>query len=206
MCVKLTVTNVLITFAPIVKLGGHNWKLTSTHKNNNWLYNFYLNRVVSHWNSLPADIVHGESLLIFAAKLNSVDIESFAKWVEPMGGSLNVLVCRNPSPRIIQSSDLLTLIKFYFVFYFVWFNPAYYWLVHYITLSAFQTPPTPKVTSGASTITCYTKYSPPTTQASYTQQVGNDQKGKSAVQRRRSQQRRLQQHSQYHFLDGATWV
>ena len=29
-----------------------------------------------------------------------------------------------------------------------------------ITLSAFQTPPTPKVTSGASTITCYTKYSP----------------------------------------------
>ena len=37
---------------------------------------------------------------------------------------------------------------------------------HYITLSAFQTPPTPKVTSGASTIiTCYTKYSPP---ASYT--------------------------------------
>ena len=29
------------------------------------------------------------------------------------------------------------------------------------TLSAFQTPPTPKVTSGASTITCYTKYSPP---------------------------------------------
>ena len=31
---------------------------------------------------------------------------------------------------------------------------------HYITLSAFQKPPTPKVTSGASTITCYTKYSP----------------------------------------------
>ena len=34
-----------------------------------------------------------------------------------------------------------------------------------------------------------------------TQQVGYDQKGKSAVQRRK-----LQQHSQYHFLDGATWV
>ena len=33
-------------------------------------------------------------------------------------------------------------------------------LIHYITLSAFRTPPTPKVTSGASTITCYTKYSP----------------------------------------------
>ena len=31
-----------------------------------------------------------------------------------------------------------------------------------------------------------------------TQQVGYDQKGKSAVQRRRLQQRRLQQHSQYH--------
>ena len=37
-----------------------------------------------------------------------------------------------------------------------------------------------------------------------TQQVQYDQKGKSAVQRRRLQQRRLQQHSQYHFLDGAT--
>ena len=35
-----------------------------------------------------------------------------------------------------------------------------------------------------------------------TQQVGYDQKGKSAVQRRRLQQRRLQQHSQYHFLGG----
>ena len=33
--------------------------------------------------------------------------------------------------------------------------------LHYITLLAFPTPPTPKVTSGASTITCYTKYSPP---------------------------------------------
>ena len=33
--------------------------------------------------------------------------------------------------------------------------------LHYITLSAIQMPPTPKVTSGASTITCYTKYNPP---------------------------------------------
>ena len=41
--------------------------------------------------------------------------------------------------------------------------------LHYITLSAFQTPPTPKVTSGASTITCHTKYSPPPiTQVIYT--------------------------------------
>ena len=41
--------------------------------------------------------------------------------------------------------------------------PLFFSLItlHYITLSAFQTPPTPKVTSGASTITCYTKYSPP---------------------------------------------
>ena len=30
--------------------------------------------------------------------------------------------------------------------------------LHYITLTPFQTPPTPEVTSGASTITCYTKY------------------------------------------------
>ena len=33
-----------------------------------------------------------------------------------------------------------------------------YITLHYITLSAFQTPPTPKVIGGASTITCYTKY------------------------------------------------
>ena len=38
---------------------------------------------------------------------------------------------------------------------------THYPTLHYITLSAFQTPLTPKVTSGASTITCYTKYSPP---------------------------------------------
>ena len=37
----------------------------------------------------------------------------------------------------------------------------HYITLHYITITAFQTPPTPKVTSGASTITCYTKYSPP---------------------------------------------
>ena len=51
--------------------------------------------------------------------------------------------------------------------------------LHYITLSSFQTPLTPKVTSGASTITCYTKYSPPAQHAGYiaTQQVGYDQKG-----------------------------
>ena len=71
---------------------------------------------------------------------------------------------------------------------------SHYITLHYITLSAFQTPPTPKVTGGASTITCYMKYSPtgPARRLA-TQQVGYDQKGKSAI-------------SQYHFLDGATWV
>ena len=76
----------------------------------------------------------------------------------------------------------------------------------YITLSAFQTPPTPKVTSGASTCCNYMLYEIlPTGPARRlaTQQVGYDQKGNSAVHRRRLQQRRLQQHSQYHFLDGA---
>ena len=33
--------------------------------------------------------------------------------------------------------------------------------IHYITVTPFQMPLTPKVTSGASTITCYTKYIPP---------------------------------------------
>ena len=48
---------------------------------------------------------------------------------------------------------------------------THYITLHYITLhttlSAFQTPPTPKVTSGASTITCYTEYSPPAQHAGY---------------------------------------
>ena len=71
---------------------------------------------------------------------------------------------------------------------------------YYITLSAFenaafQTPPTPKVTSGASTVTCS---QPALARRLATQQVGYDQKRKSAVQRRK-----LQQHSQYPFLDGA---
>ena len=49
-----------------------------------------------------------------------------------------------------------------------------YWAtLHYITLSSFQTPLSPKVTSGASTITCYTKYCPPAiTQASYSAMHG----------------------------------
>ena len=47
-------------------------------------------------------------------------------------------------------------------------------------------PLTPKVTSGVSTITCFTKYGPAHRLA--TQQVGYDQKGKSAVQRRKLQQ------------------
>ena len=36
----------------------------------------------------------------------------------------------------------------------------HYITLHYITLSAFQTPPSREVVSGASTIKCYTKYSP----------------------------------------------
>ena len=41
-----------------------------------------------------------------------------------------------------------------------------HYTLHFIKLSAFQMPPTPKLTSGASTITCYTKYSPPAQHAS----------------------------------------
>ena len=52
----------------------------------------------------------------------------------------------------------------------IWQNLSRQRLLNYITLPPFQTPLTPKATSGASTITCYTKYSPPrpSTQASYT--------------------------------------
>ena len=53
----------------------------------------------------------------------------------------------------------------------------------YITLTSLQMPLTPKVTSGASTIICYTKcrlLAGPTHRLAI-QQVGYDQKGKSAV-------------------------
>ena len=61
----------------------------------------------------------------------------------------------------------------------------------------------PKVTSGASAIRYMLYKIQPTGPALRlaTQQVGYDQKGKSAVQRRK-----LQQHSQYHSLDGASFV
>ena len=64
-------------FAQILR--GHDLKLTSTHCNNNWLFNFYSNGVVSYWNSLPADVVHAKSFRNFAAKLNSVDLGMFCK-------------------------------------------------------------------------------------------------------------------------------
>ena len=60
--------------------------------------------------------------------------------------------------------------------FMVEFGPFIYPLHHitsqhitlpYITLPSFQTQLTPKVTSGASTITCYTKYSPPAQHAGY---------------------------------------
>ena len=44
--------------------------------------------------------------------------------------------------------------------------------LHYITLSAFQTPPTPEVTSGASTITCYEIQPTGPARRLATQQVG----------------------------------
>ena len=60
----------------------------------------------------------------------------------------------------------------------------------------------PKVTSGASTFNKYMLYEiHPTGPAPRlaTEQVGYEQNGKSAAQRHK-----LQQHSQYHFLDDAT--
>ena len=59
-------------------------------------------------------------------------------------------------------------------------NTDWFYLIvfsHYITLSSFQMPLTPKVTRGASTITCYMKYSPPgPARRLATQQVGTTKK------------------------------
>ena len=63
---------------------------------------------------------------------------------------------------LIQSTlFFLNILHYYKFSIIITATILYYITLHYITLPAFQTPPTPKVTSGASTITCYTKYSPP---------------------------------------------
>ena len=65
------------TFAPYSNTRGHNFKLSGSVCKNNWLFNFFTNRIISYWNFLPAEVVNAESFGIFSAKLNSVDLSKF---------------------------------------------------------------------------------------------------------------------------------
>ena len=65
------------TFASNSNTRGHNFKLSGSVCKNNWLFNFFTNRIVSYWNFLPAEVVNAESFGIFNAKLNSVDLSKF---------------------------------------------------------------------------------------------------------------------------------
>ena len=98
------------TFAPILNTRGHNFKLTSTHCSNNWLFNFHSNRVVNYWNSLPADVVHAKSFKSFAAKLNSIDLGRFCKMSWSWACHWIVLFVALHQPEF---SDLFALILFW---------------------------------------------------------------------------------------------
>ena len=65
------------TFAPSTLTRGHEFKLIKSICRNNWLLNFYSNRVVNFWNSLPPDVVNARSFNIFVNKLNCTDVSRF---------------------------------------------------------------------------------------------------------------------------------
>ena len=69
--------NEFFTFAHYSNTRGHNFKLSGPVCKNNWLFNFFTNRVISYWNFLPAEVVNAESFGTFNAKLNSVDLRKF---------------------------------------------------------------------------------------------------------------------------------
>ena len=65
------------TFAPSTLTRGHEFKLIKSICRNNWLLNFYSNRVVNFWNSLPPDVVNARTFNIFVNKLNCIDVSRF---------------------------------------------------------------------------------------------------------------------------------
>ena len=65
------------TFAPSTLTRGHEFKLIKSICRNNWLLNFYSNRVVNFWNSLPPDVVNARTFNVFVNKLNCIDVSRF---------------------------------------------------------------------------------------------------------------------------------
>ena len=67
-------------FAPISSVTrGHNKKLTKPVCHTNGQLNFFTNRVVNYWNSLPPDIVNAKTLGSFSDKLRSLDLTRFCR-------------------------------------------------------------------------------------------------------------------------------
>ena len=63
--------NPVVTNNPVVKTRGHDLKLKrELVKNCEQRHQFFSNRVVNNWNSLPEDIVHSENVNIFKARLD----------------------------------------------------------------------------------------------------------------------------------------
>ena len=58
---------------------GHGKKLIGARCNTNWQLNFFSNRVVNVWNSLPSDIVEARSIRAFVVKLRSHDLSQFCR-------------------------------------------------------------------------------------------------------------------------------
>ena len=69
-----------LKFAPTSSVTrGHNIRLIKPICNTNCQLYFFTNRVVTYWNSLPADIVNASSFGIFVRKLDSHDLSGFCR-------------------------------------------------------------------------------------------------------------------------------
>jgi hypothetical protein len=68
------------SFAPISSVTrGHNKKLIKPVCHTNGQLNFFSNRVVNYWNSLPLDIVDAKTIGSFSGKLRSLDLTRFCR-------------------------------------------------------------------------------------------------------------------------------
>ncbi len=71
----------LFTMSPHPGTRGHRFKILPRHTNIEARKRFFSHRVISHWNSLPSDVVESTSLALFKSKL-SVTLQDvlFSPW------------------------------------------------------------------------------------------------------------------------------
>ena len=65
--------NVEELFPPAITTStrGHDLRLQKSRSKHKVRYNFFTQRIVNHWNSLPAEIIHARSIGIFKSKLDT---------------------------------------------------------------------------------------------------------------------------------------